>query len=289
MTEEEYKSEWLAGLHHTEYNNCRFAEDKVQYTKDWLLRNRLVDENYKPCTNFIANVVCAEKLYIATVEAYRDLCARWTDKIQARQELKNLGMSELVYDENAYCEYSLLTNQKVSNLKSRTMFKCNHGSNWNVKYLDSRDVDIVLKKINTWQTLNYAYVCGYEAQYENIKPGYIIQTLLPKTPIDYNFWCIDSEVVAVGLTKKLDNDITEHLAFTDKFGKRLDWCVGAKPEMDNLQSVFKKSIDKMMSYVKEISKLFKFVRIDMFTVDGAVKFGEATLTPCGGKIIVQKV
>ena len=132
-------------------------------------------------------------------------------------------------------------------------------------------------------------MCGYEAQYEHIRPGYIMQQLLSATPVEYNFWCIDEEIVAVGLTKKLDNDITEHLAFTDIVGKRLDWCVGAKPEMDNLQSVFKKSIDKMLPYVREIAKLFKFVRIDMFTVNGYIKFGEATLTPCGGKIIMQKL
>ena len=27
MTEEEYRQEWLKGLHHTDYNNCRFAEE----------------------------------------------------------------------------------------------------------------------------------------------------------------------------------------------------------------------------------------------------------------------
>lgn len=288
MTEEEYKSEWLAGLHHTEYNNCRFAEDKVQYAKNWLLRNKLVDEDYKPCTNFVANVVCTEKLHIATDSKYCDLCSRWTDKIRVRQELKDFGINELVYDENAYCKYDLLTEHEVRDIKSRMMFKCNHGSNWNVKYLDSKDASNVLKKINDWQTLNYAYVCGYEAQYEHIKPGYIAQKLLPCIPLDYNFWCIDGEVIAVSLTKKLDNDITEHLAFTDVSGKKLDWYVGAKPEMDNLQSLFRKNIDKMLQYVKEIARLFMFVRIDMFTVDGTVKFGEATLTPCGGKIVIQK-
>ena len=39
MTEEEYRQEWLKGLHHTDYNNCRFAEDKTQYAIEWTKKN----------------------------------------------------------------------------------------------------------------------------------------------------------------------------------------------------------------------------------------------------------
>ena len=39
MTEEEYRQEWLKGLHHTDYNNCRFAEDKTQYAIEWAKKN----------------------------------------------------------------------------------------------------------------------------------------------------------------------------------------------------------------------------------------------------------
>ena len=31
MTEEEYKQEWLNGMHQTEYNACRFSNNKIQY------------------------------------------------------------------------------------------------------------------------------------------------------------------------------------------------------------------------------------------------------------------
>ena len=39
MTEEEYRQEWLKGLHNTDYNNCRFAEDKTQYAIEWTKKN----------------------------------------------------------------------------------------------------------------------------------------------------------------------------------------------------------------------------------------------------------
>ena len=39
LSEAEYKQEWLNGLHQTDYNNCRFAEDKTQYAIDWVKKN----------------------------------------------------------------------------------------------------------------------------------------------------------------------------------------------------------------------------------------------------------
>lgn len=285
MTEQEYRAEWLAGLHHTEYNNCRFAEDKLQYAKDWLLRNKLVDGEYTPCTNFIANLVCTEKLHIATDKAYRELCAKWTDKIHVQQELRSLGMEDILLDSS--CNYEEIRISDVEHREQDIIVKCNHGSNWNVRLTGNTDMTKAVQQVNAWQSLNYAYVCGYEAQYEDIKPGYVIQSLLTDSLLDYNFWCIDGEAIAVGLTKKLDNDITEHVAFTDVDGKGLDWYIGAKPETNCLQKTFKKNVDRMLQYVKAIAKLFKFVRVDMFAIDGTVKFEETTFTPCGGKIIVQ--
>lgn len=285
MTEHEYKAEWLSGLHRTEYNNCRFASDKVQYAKDWLQRNGLVNEAYVPCSNFIANLICIEKLRIAADITYRAICTRWTDKIQVQEELRKLGLEDLLFD--SVCKYGKLSSIDLTHNKD-LIIKCNHGSNWNVSYTHDSDDTDAIRQINNWQKLNYAYMCGYEAQYEEIQPGYVIQPMLPK-PLDYNFWCVDGDVIAIGLTKKFDNDITEHVAFVNVNGTALDWCIGAKPEMCNLQSTFKKNIDKMLPYVKEIAKMFKFVRVDMFAIDGTVKFGETTFTPCGGKIIVQKL
>ena len=40
MTEEEYRQEWLKGLHNTDYNNCRFAEDKTKFAEEWI-KNKL--------------------------------------------------------------------------------------------------------------------------------------------------------------------------------------------------------------------------------------------------------
>ena len=38
----------------------------------------------------------------------------------------------------------------------------------------------------------------------------------------------------------------------------------------------------MKPYVEQIVKPFKFVRCDMYYMNGKVYFGEATFTPCSG-------
>ena len=46
MTEEEYRQEWLQGLHSSDYNNCRFAKNKTQFAIDWI-KERFPDGKYQ--------------------------------------------------------------------------------------------------------------------------------------------------------------------------------------------------------------------------------------------------
>ena len=79
MTEEEYKQEWLNGMHQTEYNACRFSNNKIQYCFDWLTKN-VPDWNVR--TDIVKNV-CAQKLKIASNKDYQKKCQDWADKLTA--------------------------------------------------------------------------------------------------------------------------------------------------------------------------------------------------------------
>ena len=288
MTEEEYKAEWKLGFHQTEYNNCRFADDKVQYLKDWFIKEGL----FKPqvndfCTNFIANAICKNKLRIAEDPKYRYICRTWTDKIAVYELLQRMNMGNIAIP-LIHSSHDRLTQTNIMRYCGTTpaIIKCNHGSGWNVIRKPFQSTAVTTSKINEWLKLNYAYICGYEAQYEDIQPGYIIQPLLHEQPIDYGFWCKDKKILAVSMTKKLGKNLEEYLSFTDVDGNALDWYVGMQPEMGNLPSKFKTNISMMLPYVQDIANLFDFVRVDMYCINGKVYFGEATCTPCGGKVVV---
>lgn len=292
LSEEEYKNEWLNGQHNTDYNNCRFTEDKVSFAKEWLLskQNNINFDNPKN----INDIICKQKLKIITNEHYCDKCQEWADKAQVQTLLKNKGYSEYIipteYIIPKYIENRFIINEKqikdsIEKFKESVLFlKCNHGSGWNIRIDKSKltSFDYITNKLNEWISLNYAYISGYEKQYENIKPIILVQPELIFQPIDYSFWCINGKIDGISLTKKFGKNFEEYIAFVDEYGKSNYWFIGLEPEWVNLPNKFISYIDKMKPFVNEISKEFDFVRVDMYYINDCIYFGEATFTPSSG-------
>ena len=51
---------------------------------------------------------------------------------------------------------------------------------------------------------------------------------------------------------------------------------------DNFTVDKPENMDKMFEYADVLSKLFKFVRVDLYNVGGKIYFGELTFTPASG-------
>ena len=163
------------------------------------------------------------------------------------------------------------------------IIKCNHGSGWNLLYHPGQTSHkMVLDNMNNWLQTNYAYISGLEMQYKWIKPGYIIQPVMVYKPLDWSFWCENGEIEGVGLTRKCGKNFEEYIAFVDKEGNQNDWFIGGDCDLTNLNSKQKEILKQMIPYVEKIAKQFKFVRCDMYYMNGKVYFGEATFTPCSG-------
>lgn len=282
MTEEEYKNEWKLGLHQTDYNNCRFADDKIKYCKDWIEKYCKTNGQY---INNISKIVCEQKLKIAQDAEYCSLCSNWSDKVYVKTLLEQQGMSDIIIP-TVKAEHSYLQIQDLTNLEQFEPYivKCNHGSGWNKIKNNVNSIESVQKAIYKWQNLNYAYVTGYEAQYENIKPGYIIQPVLYDKPIDYGFWYVKGELHAISLTKKYGKNLEEYLAFVNPDCTVSNWYIGAKPEMDNLPMTFKNIVQTLKQYTEILAKPFDFVRVDMLYVNKHPYFCEMTFTPCSGRL-----
>lgn len=285
----EQKELWKAGdpTAKNEYNDIRFAEDKFAAGKQWMLRKR-------PCTNFdepanLVDIICKLKY-----EDLNPLKPVWADKISVYQKLYDMGLEELhipmvgEYEKYWFKPTVAEVGQVVDLALSQrfpTIIKCNHGSGWNIKVKPGEKVDrgYIVDKLCTWLRTNYAYVAGYEWQYEGIVPGLLIQPCFEDNPLDWQFYCLDGDVVACDVQRKHGKSYVENLAFVDSEGNRMPWYIGHEPTMDRLNSSMKEIIQRMIPYVKEISRQFKFVRVDLFHVpSGKIKFCEATFVPCSG-------
>lgn len=285
MTEEEYKQEWLTGMHQTDYNACRFSDNKLDYCKSWISKNIPWANTDNPQN--IVDKVCCQKLKIASDKSYCDLCSKWADKIAVNSLLDELNFSDIKIP-TYYSNYGRLPENIFDNLPStKLIIKCNHSSGWNL-IVDRKQLPTapkyIVHKINEWLSLNYSYITGYEAQYENITPGVIIEPILVDKPTDYGFWCVNGNIEGISLTRKLGKNLEEYIAFVDENGMQNKWYIGVSPAQVNLNKNQKQMINAIIPYVKEIAKPFDFVRVDMYYINGKVYFGETTFTPCSGRL-----
>ena len=89
MTEEEYRAEWEKGLHHTEYNNCRFANDKEQFAIDWI-KEKLPTVNIDNPQNIVDRINWC-KIYDKDPRK-----ALWANKIWAHCEIGKSHLKDIL-------------------------------------------------------------------------------------------------------------------------------------------------------------------------------------------------
>lgn len=89
MTEEEYKQEWLKGLHNTDYNNCRFAENKTKFAENWI-KNLMPNINLENPQNIVDRINWC-KIY--DKDKRKEVLS---DKISAVNELEYMGLKDII-------------------------------------------------------------------------------------------------------------------------------------------------------------------------------------------------
>ena len=290
LSEAEYKQEWLNGLHQTDYNNCRFAEDKTQYAIDWIKKNL-------PNVNLENPQTLVDRINYYKIFDKDKRKTFWADKIMVRYMIEDLdpkneeGLHDILIP-TIYSSRCYLFRYEYDNFipNGKYIIKCNHGSGWNIRFEKKPGFDptYMLSKIKEWYFLNYAYVSGYEWQYENIIPGIIIQPDYGQLK-DWNFWCENGEIKYVQTVRKINKNLEDYLSFTDANGDKPDIYIGVKPLRFNLLESEKETLEKMKPIVKKLASDFKFVRVDLYSINGQVKFGETTFSPCSGKLITGLV
>jgi hypothetical protein len=284
LSEAEYKQEWLNGLHQTDYNNCRFADDKTQFAIDWAKKN-LPNVNLENPQNLIDRINWC-KIY--DKDERKPL---WADKILAYQTLSQSSLKDIVISPAYIFITNKFTKESYDTLPDgKWFFRCNHGSGWNMRFEKKKgnDPTYLISKLNEWLSLNYAYIGGYEWQYENINRGIIVQPDLGQL-LDWQFWCENGEIKYIQLSRKLGKNLEEFICFTDSSCENTDMYIGVKPMRFKLLSKEKETYKKMKPIVEQLASDFKFVRVDLYSINGQVKFGETTFSPCSGKIKIKQV
>lgn len=280
LSEAEYKQEWLNGLHQTDYNNCRFAEDKTQFSIDWI-KNKLPNVNLENPQNLI------DRINWCKIYDKDERKPIWADKISAHLELSLSPLKDIVISPAYIFRTNKFTKESFDTIPNgKWFFRCNHGSGWNMRFEKKKgnDPTYLISKLNEWLSLNYAYIGGYEWQYENINRGIIVQPDLGQL-LDWQFWCENGEIKYIQLSRKLGKNLEEFICFTNSSCENTDMYLGIKPMRFKLLSKEKETYKKMKPIVEQLASDYKFVRVDLYSINDKVKFSELTFSPCSGNLI----
>ena len=222
-----------------------------------------------------------EKLMYLKLNDYKNnkLVTNCSDKIGVRDYVKSLGYGDLltkIYD--IYDDASLIDFSKLPN---KFALKCNHGCGYNIICVDNDKLnkEETIKTLNKWKNKKFGYeTC--EIHYFPIKPLIYAEEYIATNdglmPNDYKIYCFNGKAKIILVCSEREKKLK--LSFFDLDWNRLNY---ETDEFHTDKKISKpQNLDKMIKYAEDMSKPFKFVRVDFYEKeDGKVLFGELTFTP----------
>jgi hypothetical protein len=207
---------------------------------------------------------------------YSDIC----DKVEVRKYVsEKIGDKYLI---PIIAVFNSVNEIEWDKLPKQFVLKCTHDSGTTVVCTDKATLDIEESKrfLARRMKKNYFYL-HREYCYKNIKPRVVCEEYISEngtTPNDYKFFCFHGVVQLI----QVDTD-----RFTDH--GRLTLLPNFEPAPFHIDRQYlrpdlsiKKAVEKpanfeeMMELSRILSKGFKFIRVDLYSVGSAIYFGELT-------------
>ena len=208
---------------------------------------------------------------------YTDL----VDKIKVRQYVQNKIGEDICFPLLGQWEKYEDVNFEI--LPEQFVMKCNHDSG-SVKIINNKskiDHKELAKFFKSRLKIN-SYTIGREYPYKNIKPMIMAEKyMVPKGSSDindYKFFCFNGKPEVMFIATDRSTDVK--FDFFDMNFNHLD--------IENIHPQAGKTIEKpklfeeMKEIASKLSQGMKFVRIDLYEIEGKVYFGEFTFFHGGG-------
>lgn len=171
-------------------------------------------------------------------------------------------------------------------LPERFAIKTNNGcaSNYLVRSKSGADLDAVRAGLARWLRFPYGELTG-QLHYARIEPRVLAEELLSQrdepdaTLVDYKFYCFGGEprYCYVVSNRTFDTKHTHTRMMYDTSWKPLERAFTPGKALDYTDAP--SSLAAMMDVAGKLSEGIPFVRIDLYDVNGEVKFSEMTFMP----------
>lgn len=207
-----------------------------------------------------------------------------TDKYLVRNWVKSiLGESYLIPLLGVWSSFDEID---FSSLPDSFVLKCNHGSGfcYTVRHKNRIDMQILKYQFDKWMKYNFAFRF-LELQYRDIVPKIIAEEYIEQSDgnlIDYKIHVFNGEPKIIQVIG--DRDLEKHTA--KECFLTPEWIPGnlMSHAYDRYDTIPEKpsNLDKMLETAVVLGEGFKYVRVDLYNIDGQIKFGEMTFTPASG-------
>lgn len=248
-----------------------------------------IKKEFKSKTNrsisFSKVVTFDEKIQWLKIYDNNNLKTKCADKYAVREYVsKKIGDKYLI---PLLGKWDSFIDIDFNTLPDSFALKTNHGSGTNIIVKDKNSFDYkkASDKMNCWMKMNYAYMMGFELQYQNIKPCIIAEKYIQQLNgnlLDYKFHCFNGKMKFCQVIG--NRDLINHTAnqdFYDSDWNKLSFSEGTYPSF-NQNLACPSTYNEMVKLAETLSEDFCYVRVDLYDIEGNIFFGELTFTPMSG-------
>jgi len=271
----------------------RLIAVSVRNTVKVLSKKKYIEWQYKYIThhklNFKNPIRYTEKLQYLRYYVYpkMDIVSKCAGRVGVREFVKENNLEEILIP--CYGVFDKFDDIDFSKLPNEFVMKCTHGSGMNYVCYDKNKINIpeLKKKFVKWLKTNYGKKT-VELHYAKIKPQIIIEKLMLEDghlPIEYKIHCYNGiarnlyVVTSRGIDIKYNN---YYIDWTPFDGSQFNgWKKTGYPL--NKPANF----DEMIKISELLTRNFPFVRVDLYSINNKVYFGEMTFTPAKGTLILD--
>lgn len=224
-----------------------------------------------------------EKIQWLILNRYDKYYADLADKFKVRNFIEEKGYGQIL--PKLYGVYDDFSKIDFNKLPDKFVLKPNNGCG-GIFIFDGKDnvnLESCKKTLNSALKENFA-INNLEYHYSFIEPKIICEEYLDdkknKLPLDYKFYCYNGKVECILMCSNRDKQLK--LDYYDLDWNYLDY---AKEEYRSNKKYDKPDcLKEMIDIASDLSKGFEFVRVDLYSLNGKIYFGELTFTPAAGLV-----
>lgn len=204
-----------------------------------------------------------------------------SDKVAVRDFVK--GIIGENYLNKLYFSGDSLTGVDFSALPEKFIIKANNGCEGNIIIREKSKANIqdIDHSINHFLSKSFGYLTN-EIWYLDIKPQILIEELMEdekgNIPDDYKFFCFNGVCKMIQVNK--DRFSNHNILFYDEEWNKFPFGLSHYPYAADLSKP--ENFDEMKNIAEKLSKNIEFVRVDLYSYNKTIKFGEMTFAPNAG-------